>query len=76
MASRRPLPRGIRRRDRRPARLVSDAARAGLAQALAALYGPAAGITHEQALAERAQWAAEDEARRHAQACLPLEVRS
>lgn len=39
---------------------------------MAALYGPAAGITHEQALAERAQWDAEDAARRSRQAALPL----
>ncbi|QDH70862.1 hypothetical protein FKV23_12785 [Lysobacter alkalisoli] len=72
MAARQRLPRGVRRFDRRPTRPASDTSRAGLAQAMAALYGPATGITHEQAMAERAQWAEEDDARRTRQGALPL----
>ncbi|WP_460828123.1 hypothetical protein [Marilutibacter aestuarii] len=44
-----------------------------MARALDALRAPATGMTHEQALAERAQWVAEDAAKRLPQGCLALE---
>lgn len=76
MAARRRLPQGIRRGDRPMPLPAGMKARTGLALAMAALQAPATGMSHDQALAERAQWAAEDEARRASQGCLPLGSRA
>ncbi len=73
MAARHALPRGVRPGDRPARHVAKSRAHEGLAAALEALNAPATGMTHEQALAERAQWAAEDEARRRAQGSLQLE---
>ncbi|GAB3335204.1 hypothetical protein [Marilutibacter aestuarii] len=73
MAARRALPRGVHAGDRPLRHRVSGRALEGMARALDALRAPATGMTHEQALAERAQWVAEDAAKRLPQGCLALE---